>query len=832
MNQSISIQNKIIKPIELVLFSENETDINGEIRDPLEIFLRKFDEEEKEPYICRKISSNDGLIYFMNKKPSKIEELDVNHKVVRKLRMVICVTLFDESEIKLTETLGGIHDNLGAFCSHELSPEDIAVVVIADGILNLEKSMLDYFRRLDKEMEYPQLTIDSRLNDIQEEKEKYVEEGENEGEKIKRLAETKSSNYFPPSLAKKTAICYQIKFSSTDFPHTALYGTKYSNAKLNIFFTVKMANTGKLSSHLWFFQGFCKLFNPDYCTILDCGTVPHKFGIFKFFQTLEANKELGGVCGYLIGKENSIESTKTKQLPFKFEYDDEDSIRMKIIPILMNFVLKILNFYISLIENIFSLRKAQQFDYAWENIYNKSYQSAFGYVAVLPTAWSAYRWDALNEDSLLEKEYFFSVKNPDYVYKSVEEANIMLSTDRLLSLAIISKRNQQFYLKYCPEALAEVDLIETIPEFLTQRKRIINSNFYALDQIIFYNNKLRFSKHSSSSKLMFSFVTFMSKISLIIHYLLLSFYFVSIKIIMFSYFDQISLINNSKSSLAGFFLFYFIALMITLIFLSLEFKSIDKDMVFFFRIISHFLGIFMLFGFSILSILIFTEVFKKPAGFFINQIVIQSEVLIICASVLSVVISNPSAWKNLIFGFVHYLYYLPTYAHITVVYAFCRIDDLSCGVRGAHINDPPLQKKEFKDFKVKFVSTWLLINTFISYIMLIVISSDSYKGEFLIILLGLIAIITSVKATLSILYSTKYWIFDQNQQVEKTKELKPYYKKEKEEIETYYESLNFEVSESERLFTHYFEKIGAYENSMFLNASAKDTPLGKPTHFI
>lgn len=31
-------------------------------------------------------------------------------------------------------------------------------------------------------------------------------------------------------------------------------------------------NQGKISSHLWFFQGLCKTFNPKFCTLLDCGT--------------------------------------------------------------------------------------------------------------------------------------------------------------------------------------------------------------------------------------------------------------------------------------------------------------------------------------------------------------------------------------------------------------------------------------------------------------------------------------------------------------------------------------------------------------------------------
>ena len=791
LNQSMMIQNKIVKPIELVLFSEMDTDINGDFRDPLEIFVKRFDDGEKDPYICRKISRDDGLIYYLNKKPAKIDNIDVIHQISRKLRMVICVTLFDESERKLTQTLESIYDNLEAFCSNEISPEDLAVVVIADGIQCLDKSMVEFFERLDKDMGAPQLTINSRLAKISEENEKYVSEGKSELEKIKRRAEVDNLSYFPSSLAKKTSICYQARCSAKDFPQTTLYGSKFSDVKMNIFFLVKMTNTGKLASHMWFFQGFCKLFNPDYCTVLECGTKPEKRGLFNFFRALESDRDIGAVCGYLAGKDYDIEYKKVKQLPFKFEYDANDNVIMKAIPILMNYLMMAINFGISLIENIFSLQKAQQFEYAWDNVYTKNFQSIFRYIPVLPSAWSAYRWDALCEDNLLEKEYLNTVKNPDYVYKSVKEANKMLTEDRLLSLAIFTKRNRAYWLKYCPDAKAETDLIETLPELLQQRKRIINGSWYAIEHIIYYNNQIRYSKHSNVSKLFFSSVISMSKINLFLLYITPTFYYVALKIVMFEYLVNINLVANPATSLAGFFLYYFITLMVTLIFISLQFKSIDKDVAFFFRILSHFMGIFMIFTFVVLIKLLVTEIFSEPVGYFINQSLIQICVIVIFGSLGLITLLNPSSWKHLGFGFVHYLYYLPTYVHITTVYAFCRIDDLSWGNKGAHVAPPPAQRKEFKDFKVEFVSTWLFVNTLFSYVIIVVTSSPTNQGGFLTFILFMMAALSAIKSFWACMYSLKYWLFDEKTHYEKIKEMKQYYKKGKEEIEKYYDRIKF-----------------------------------------
>jgi len=66
-----------------------------------------------------------------------------------------------------------------------------------------------------------------------------------------------------------------------------------------MFLVVKFANGGKLSSHLWFFNGFCELMHPDYTILLDCGLKPHPHSLVNFFLAMEADKNIGGVCGFM-----------------------------------------------------------------------------------------------------------------------------------------------------------------------------------------------------------------------------------------------------------------------------------------------------------------------------------------------------------------------------------------------------------------------------------------------------------------------------------------------------------------------------------------------------
>jgi chitin synthase len=66
-----------------------------------------------------------------------------------------------------------------------------------------------------------------------------------------------------------------------------------------MFFVVKHKNEGKLSSHMLFFEGFCKLFDPEYCILADVGIKPHEDAIYRMWAHMEKKPKCGGVCGYM-----------------------------------------------------------------------------------------------------------------------------------------------------------------------------------------------------------------------------------------------------------------------------------------------------------------------------------------------------------------------------------------------------------------------------------------------------------------------------------------------------------------------------------------------------
>ena len=79
---------------------------------------------------------------------------------------------------------------------------------------------------------------------------------------------------------------------------------------MNLFMCVKYKNAGKLSSHNWFFNGFCQELRPEFAVLLDVGLRPYEQALVKMYRYLDKNKRteqqqkkekggVGGVCGYM-----------------------------------------------------------------------------------------------------------------------------------------------------------------------------------------------------------------------------------------------------------------------------------------------------------------------------------------------------------------------------------------------------------------------------------------------------------------------------------------------------------------------------------------------------
>ena len=133
---------------------------------------------------------------------------------------------------------------------------------------------------------------------------------------------------------------------------------------LNFFFAIKQYNQGKIDSHHYFFRGFCSYLRPEFVALVDIGTEPQDGAISKLYEYLDENPGTGGVCG-----EIEVDTTSFGLCNKTMQY---------------------------------FLIGAQFIEYKLSHYLDKAFEACFGFVAVLPGAFSAFRLRAIEGGPLDE----------------------------------------------------------------------------------------------------------------------------------------------------------------------------------------------------------------------------------------------------------------------------------------------------------------------------------------------------------------------------------------------------------------------------------------------
>ncbi|KAG8907052.1 Chitin synthase, class 2 [Tulasnella sp. 403] len=211
---------------------------------------------------------------------------------------------------------------------------------------------------------------------------------------------------------------------------------------VQIIFVVKAKNQKKINSHRWLFNAIGKMINPEICVLIDAGTKPGHKSIYYLWEAFYNDPNLGGACGEIHAM---IKGGK-----------------------------KLLN----------PLVAAQNFEYKMSNILDKPLESSFGYVSVLPGAFSAYRYRAILGRPL--EQYFHGDHSlADRLGKkgihgmNIFTKNMFLAEDRILCFELVAKANSRWTLTYVKPSKAETDVPEQAAELIGQRRRWLNGSFAA-----------------------------------------------------------------------------------------------------------------------------------------------------------------------------------------------------------------------------------------------------------------------------------------------------------------------------------------------------------------
>ncbi|KAK3327412.1 glycosyltransferase family 2 protein [Cercophora scortea] len=416
---------------------------------------------------------------------------------------------------------------------------------------------------------------------------------------------------------------------------------------VQMLFCLKEKNQKKINSHRWFFQAFGRVLDPNICVLLDAGTKPGGNSIYQLWKAFDLEPMCAGACGEI----KAMLGTGGKNL-------------------------------------INPLVATQNFEYKMSNILDKPLESAFGFISVLPGAFSAYRYVALQNDKNgqgpLEK--YFAGESMHGGDAGIFTANMYLAEDRILCFELVTKRNCHWILQYVKSATGETDVPDTVTELILQRRRWLNGSFFAAIYAIVHFHQFFRSDHSFLRKIAF-FVEFVFQtVNMIFAWFAIGNFFLVFKILTTSLGDD-NLLGRVGQILGVVFTWLYGASLITCFVLSMGNRPAGSGryymaMIIFWAIIF----IYLMFAAIFISVkAIQTDVAK---GFGISDLFKNQVFYTLVISVLStygiwfiasLMMFDP--W-HMVTSLLQYLLLSPSYTNVLNVYAFCNTHDISWGTKG------------------------------------------------------------------------------------------------------------------------------------------------------
>ncbi|KAG0239508.1 Chitin synthase, class 1 [Actinomortierella wolfii] len=465
-----------------------------------------------------------------------------------------------------------------------------------------------------------------------------------------------------------TAHIYEYTTQVTIDPEMGRSGHDKGYVPVQILFCLKEKNAKKLNSHRWFFNAFGQVLKPNVCVLLDVGTRPGSTSIYHLWKAFDLNSNVGGACGEIcamLGRGGSA--------------------------------------------LLSPLVASQNFEYKMSNILDKPLESVFGYISVLPGAFSAYRYRALQNDPSgvgpLEK-YFLGEKfhGSD---ANIFTANMYLAEDRILCFELVAKRNAAWVLQYVKSAYGETDVPATVAEFISQRRRWLNGSFFASVYALVHCMDIWRSDHSTARKLFFHVEFFYQFVSLFFSWFALANFYLTFYILgdgMVYKEENGEVIQTSPfgANSAGFWIFtvfryIYILLIIMQFIMSMGNRPQGSQWAYktsmgFFAVLMG----YMLFGAGYMTVAGINgakaeaeKAAADGAGVSMASLYLQNDMF------RNTVVSLASTYGLYFFAsflffepwhmfhsFIQYMFMVPSYINILNVYAFCNIHDISWGTKG------------------------------------------------------------------------------------------------------------------------------------------------------
>ncbi|KAH6632814.1 glycosyltransferase family 2 protein [Chaetomium tenue] len=418
-------------------------------------------------------------------------------------------------------------------------------------------------------------------------------------------------------------------------------------------FCLKEKNQKKLNSHRWFFNAFGKALNPNVCILLDVGTRPTGKALYHLWKAFDTDSNVAGACGEIIAMKGAWGKN------------------------LLN-----------------PLVASQNFEYKLSNILDKPLESVFGYITVLPGALSAYRYHALQNDETGHGplSQYFKGETLHGQHADVFTANMYLAEDRILCWELVAKRGERWVLKYVKGCTGETDVPDTVPEFVSQRRRWLNGAFFAAVYSLVHFRQIWQTDHTIARKILLHIEFVYQFIQLIFTYLSLANFYLTFYFIAGGLADpQVDPFNGAAKYIFIILRYVLVLLISTQFILSLGNRPQGaKKMYLASMIIYAVIMAYTLFACIYVVVRQFSMKDDKDnedtsislGNNVFTNLIVSTASTVGLYFLMSFLYLDP--W-HMFTSFLQYLILLPSYICTLQIYAFCNTHDVTWGTKGDNV---------------------------------------------------------------------------------------------------------------------------------------------------
>ncbi|KIR34715.1 chitin synthase [Cryptococcus deuterogattii MMRL2647] len=427
---------------------------------------------------------------------------------------------------------------------------------------------------------------------------------------------------------------------------------------VQIIFVLKQENSKKINSHRWLFNALGRQLQPEICVLLDAGTKPGHKAIYHLWEAFYNNQNLGGACG-------EIHAMIKKGI-------------------------KLLN----------PLVAAQNFEYKMSNILDKPLESSFGYVSVLPGAFSAYRYKAIQGRPLTQ--YFHGdatlaarLGKKGIYGMGIFTKNMFLAEDRILCFELVAKAGEKWVLQYVKPSKAETDVPEQAAELISQRRRWLNGSFAASVYSVFHFFRLYRSGHGPIRMLFLHIQAIYNIFSLVFSWFALANLWLTFSIIiqLLPESANINLFGTADVThwINLVFTWVYLAFLMLQLVLALGNRPKGEKGLYILTLwVYAFLSLYLIVCSIILSVVAFKGALRdgESIGAKLGNLFNSTNGVLVAAimSTIGIYLIASFLYRDpwhMFSSFPQYMLLAPSFTNVLNVYAFCNLHDVSWGTKGS-----------------------------------------------------------------------------------------------------------------------------------------------------